>query len=205
MPARENRKTAMTVQYMDHLAPDHEPEVVVIPMRAYDLVLGLPWFKTHKPEIDWATGRLSSFRTPSGQGEARRSGMTVQWYEGWYDEITNVQLPEIGGSVPTINPTSEIAVDPNGKRTESGEDSPTPDIEILGATAFDDLSASDETIETFALRSGECSGLLGATMEVTTLEDPGEIETMNPKRWTSEQGAAVVVAVEEEPDSGILG
>jgi len=54
--ARESRKTVMTVQYMDHLAPVHEPEVLVVPMRAYDLVLGLPWFKSHKPEIDWATG-----------------------------------------------------------------------------------------------------------------------------------------------------
>jgi hypothetical protein len=36
-------------------------------------------------------------------------------------------------------------------------------------------------------------------MEVTALEDPGEIETINRKRWTSEQGAAAVVAAEEEP------
>jgi hypothetical protein len=197
--ARESRKTAMTVQYMDHLAPVHEPEVLVVPMRAYDLVLGLPWFKTRKPEIDWATGRLTSLRTPSGQGEAHRSGMIVQWYEGRGDESTNVRLPDIGGSTPTINSTSEIPMDPDGKPRESGEDSPTPDIEILGATAFDDLLASDETIETFALRIGECSGLLGATMEVTTLGNPGEIETINPKRWTSEQGAAAVVAAEERP------
>jgi hypothetical protein len=88
-------------------------------------------------------------------------------------------------------------VDPDGKPRESGEDSRTPDIKILGATAFDDLLASDETIETFALRSGECSGLLGATMEVTTLENPGEIETINPKGGTSEHGAAAVVAAEE--------
>jgi hypothetical protein len=30
----------MTVQYMNHLAPVHKPEVLVVPMRAYDLVLG---------------------------------------------------------------------------------------------------------------------------------------------------------------------
>ena len=166
--AREIRKTAMTVQYMDHLAPVHKPEVLLVPMREYDLVLGVPWFKTREPEIDWANGRLTSLSTPSGQGEARRSGMIVQWYEGQYDESTNVRLPDIGGSTPTINTTSEIPVDPDGKPRESGEDSPTPDIEILGATACDDLLASDETIETFALRIGECSGLLGATMEVTT-------------------------------------
>jgi hypothetical protein len=99
---------------------------------------------------------------------------------------------------------SEIPVDANGKPRESGEDSPTPDIEILGTIGFDDLLASDKTIETFALRIGKCSGLLGATIEVTTLEDPGEIETINPKGWTSEQGAAAVVAAEEEPHSGIL-
>jgi hypothetical protein len=82
---------------------------------------------------------------------------------------------------------------------DSGENSPTPDIEILRATAFDDLLASHETIETFALRIAECSGLPGATIEVTTFENPGEIGTINPKRWTSEQGAAAVVAAEEHP------
>jgi hypothetical protein len=168
-------------------------------MRAYDLILGLPWFKTRKPEIDWATSRLTSSRTPSGQGEACRSVTMVQWYEGRDDESTNVWLPDIGGSTPTINSTSEIPVDPDVKPRERGEDSPTPDIEILGATAFDDLLASDETIEPFALVIGECSGPLGSTMEVTTLENPGEIETTNPKHWTSEQGAAAVVAAEVRP------
>jgi hypothetical protein len=47
----------MTVQYMDHLALGYKMEVQVVPMRAYDVVLGLPWFKTRKPEIDSATGR----------------------------------------------------------------------------------------------------------------------------------------------------
>jgi hypothetical protein len=36
-------------------------------------------------------------------------------------------------------------------------------------------------------------------MEVTTLENPTEIETINPKRWTSEQGAVAVVAAEQGP------
>ena len=125
--------------------------------------------------------------------------MIVQWYEDQDDESTNIRLPDIGGSTLMINSTSEIPVDPDGKPKENSEDSPTPDIEILGATAFDDLLASDETIDTFALQIGECSGLLGATMEVTTLENPGEIETINPKHWTSAQGAAAVVAAEQRP------
>jgi len=184
---------------MDHLAPVHEPEVLVVPTRAYNLVLGSEWFKTRKPEIDWATGRLTSLSTPSGQREACRSDMIVQWYEGRDDESTSIQLPCSGGSMPTINSTLEIPVDPDGKPRESGEDSPTPDIEILGSTAFDDLLASDVTIETFTLWIGECSELLGATMEVTTLGNPGEIEIINPKGWTSEHRAAAEVAAEEHP------
>jgi hypothetical protein len=125
--------------------------------------------------------------------------MIVQWYEGWDDESTNVRLRDIGGSTPMFISMSEIPLDPDGKPRESGEDSPAPDIEILRATAFDDLLASDETIETFALRIGECSGLPGATMVFTTLENPGDIETINPNRWTSEQGAAGEVAAEEHP------
>jgi hypothetical protein len=51
--AKDSRKTSITVQYMEHLAPVTEPEVQVVPMRAYDLVLGLPWFRARNPEIDW--------------------------------------------------------------------------------------------------------------------------------------------------------
>jgi hypothetical protein len=40
--ARESRKMAMTVQYMDHLVTVDESEVLVIRMRAYDLVTGIP-------------------------------------------------------------------------------------------------------------------------------------------------------------------
>jgi hypothetical protein len=104
----------MTVQYMDHLAMVYKTEVQVVPMRAYNLVQGLPWFKTRKPEIDRATARLTSLCTPSGQGEACRSGMTEQRYKRRGDEITTVWLPDIGGSMPTINLTSEMALDPDG-------------------------------------------------------------------------------------------
>ena len=51
--AKDSRKTSITVQYMEHLAPVTEPEVLVVPMRAYDLVLRLPWFRARNPEIDW--------------------------------------------------------------------------------------------------------------------------------------------------------
>lgn len=77
--------------------------------------------------------------------------MIVKWYEGGDKEGTNVRLRDIGGSQRTINVTLEIPVDLEEEPRESGEDSPTPDIEILQATTFEDLLASDQTIETFAL------------------------------------------------------
>jgi hypothetical protein len=69
-----------------------------------------------------------------------------------------------------------------------------PDIQTLGATAFDDLLASDEVVAAFALRIRECTGLLGATLEDITLDSPGNTD---PSAECDEQGAAAVVAAEE--------
>jgi hypothetical protein len=63
------------------------------------------------------------------------------------------------------------------KLPECDEDTPAPYIELLGVTAFNDLLAGEEVVEVIALRIGECTGLLGATMEITTLS--GE----KPRRW----------------------
>jgi len=43
-----------------------------------------------------------------------------------------------------------------------------PDIQILGANAFDDQLAREEVVWTFFLRVGVHIGLLGATMEGIT-------------------------------------
>jgi hypothetical protein len=90
--------------------------------------------------------------------------MKVQWYEGRHEERTNTLLPDIGGSTPTMITTSEIPVDLDGTPRSRGEDSPTPDVEIFRAPAFDNLTASIENIEILTLWIGECSGLPGATM-----------------------------------------
>jgi len=80
-------------------------EVLVIQIREHNLLLGSKWLKSRKLEVDWATGRLTSSRTAIGQGEALRSDIIVQWYEGRADEITDIQLPDIGGSTLTIYST----------------------------------------------------------------------------------------------------
>jgi hypothetical protein len=122
--ARDSRKTRLAVKFfapVDELeARDSvdEPEVLIVPMTAYDLVLGLPWFKTRNPEIDWEEGKLLSLRR---------------------------------------QPTKPHS---HGKEARAG-----PDVQMLSATAFGDLCASDEVSGAFSLTLGECGGMLGATVE----------------------------------------
>jgi hypothetical protein len=52
--AKTSRKTWITVQYLDYLAPVDRSDVVVLPMRDYDLVQSLPWFPKQYLDIDRA-------------------------------------------------------------------------------------------------------------------------------------------------------
>lgn len=65
--------------------------------------------------------------------------MIVQWNEDQDDESTIAWVPDTDGSMLTMNMASQISVYPEGKANENGADSRTPDIEILGATTFNDL------------------------------------------------------------------
>jgi len=49
MSAKQSRKASLLVQYFEHIKTVRESEVLVVPMKVYDLVLGLPWFKTRNP------------------------------------------------------------------------------------------------------------------------------------------------------------
>src|SRR6266705_2281278 len=51
--ARDTRKLSLKLQYMPYLAPVDKPDFLVVGMKPYDLVLGLPWFQKHGPHIDW--------------------------------------------------------------------------------------------------------------------------------------------------------
>jgi hypothetical protein len=52
--AKTSRKTWITVQYLDYLVPVDRSDVVVLPMRDYDLVQFLPWFPKQNLDIDRA-------------------------------------------------------------------------------------------------------------------------------------------------------
>jgi hypothetical protein len=135
---------AFTVQYMDHLSPIQEAEVLVVPMRTYDLVLGLPWFQSRNPDIDWQSGQLLALRTPGGAEVVA---------------VDRVDHQECPGNIPGSTATEEACSEGGGG---------IPDIPILGATAFDDILASEQVVGTFFLRVGDCTGLMGATVEGIT-------------------------------------
>jgi len=48
MMSVESRMASLLVQYFEHLKPVDESEVLVRPLKAYNLVLGLPWQETQK-------------------------------------------------------------------------------------------------------------------------------------------------------------
>ena len=160
MSAKESRKASLLVQYFEHLKPVDELEVLVIPMKAYNLVLGLRWFKARNPEIDWTEGRLTALRKPNGPQRAK--------------------IPESDHASPL----------PERSERNTNVD-PPPDIQLLGATAFDLFSASEVVVEAFAIQLEKCQGLLGASLEGIT-EGEG-----NPRMLYPRAGAAVIVAAEE--------
>jgi len=56
MMSVESRKASLLVHYIEHLTPVDELEVLAIPMKAYNLVLGLPWQETQNStgaKVDW--------------------------------------------------------------------------------------------------------------------------------------------------------
>jgi hypothetical protein len=86
--AGDSRKGRLAVKYFAPVDEPEardtvdEPEVPIVPMTVYDLVLGLPWFKTRNPEIDWEEGKLLSLRRqptkPHSHGKEARAGPDVQ-------------------------------------------------------------------------------------------------------------------------------
>jgi len=132
------------VQYMERLSPVQESEVLVVSMRAYNLVLGLPWFQSRNPDVDWQRGRLLALRSPGGA-----EVVAVDW----------VDHQECPGNAPGSTASEEACSEGGGV---------IPDIQILGATVFDDLLSSEQVVGTFFLGVGDSTGQLGATVEGIT-------------------------------------
>jgi len=143
-PASESRKTAFTVHYMEHLSQVQDREVLVVPMRAYDLFLGLPWLQSRNPDVDWHSCRLLALRIPEGPEVVAVDGVDHQ---------------ECPGNVPRSIAREEACSEGGGG---------IRDIQILGGTAFDNLLAREPVVGTLMLRVGDSTGLQGATVEGIT-------------------------------------
>jgi hypothetical protein len=73
--------------------------------------------------------------------------------------VDQVDHQECPGNVQRSTAREEVCSDAGGS---------IPDIQILRATSFDDLLASEQVVGIFFLRVGDCTGLLGATVEGIT-------------------------------------
>jgi hypothetical protein len=97
MSAKDRRKTTISCQYFEHLAPVDEPDILVVPMTAYDLVLGYSWFQSWNPEIDWSKGQFLGLRTPVGNSGNEQTITSLSQADG---------IAEDGGCKPP--PTVDI-------------------------------------------------------------------------------------------------
>ena len=73
--------------------------------------------------------------------------------------VDRVDHQECPGDVPGFTAREEACSEGGGG---------IPDVQILGATAFDYVLASEQVFGTFFRRVGDCTGLLGATVEGIT-------------------------------------
>jgi len=126
---------------MEHLSPVQELEVLVVPMRAYDVVLGVPWLQSRNPDVDWQCTRHFALRTTGGAAVVA---------------VVPVDHQECPSNVPGSTAGEEACSEGAGG---------FPDIQILEATTFDDLQPSEQVVGKFFLRVGDCIGLLGVTVE----------------------------------------
>jgi hypothetical protein len=100
-------------------------------------------------------------------------------------------LPTQNGLQWANSPESDRASPLLARGEENTNAEPAPDIQLLRATAFGHLLASEEVVKAFSIRLGQCQGLLGAYLEGITKGEG------NPRMLNARAGAATVVAAEE--------
>ena len=142
----------MMMHYFPHLVPVDESDVLVVNMTAYDLVLWLPWFQCHGPEIDWVRKRLLSLRKAAAS-------------------------PSIGGVIATSPNQCDSGMTTESHVTDGSRfvkaEAPIL-IEMLSATSFEKLIAGPEVSMTFTVRIWQGQGLLRGTVQGSILQVTGE-------------------------------
>jgi hypothetical protein len=116
--ANDCRKTTISGQHLKHLAPVDESEVLVVPIKPYTLVLGVPWFQARKPEIDNSKKFLLSLRNPTGSDT--------------HDTLPNMQV-DSGVSIELLSATAFHDLLAGEEVTEAFALNREDCIELLGA------------------------------------------------------------------------
>jgi len=140
--ANDSRKTTISVQYLKHLAPVTESEVLVVPVKAYDLVLGLPWFRARNPEIDWSKKLLLSLSNPTDSDTQdtlpnmqEESGVSIELLSAtaFDDRLASEEVTEtfalkmedctelLGATVERTHEKGEYPCRPNGRARSAGD------------------------------------------------------------------------------------
>ena len=68
--AFSSRRTAISLEH-EHAEHAYNIDALVVPLTAYQLVLGMPWFRAQNPVIDWRNGKLL--------GQAGTPEASVDW------------------------------------------------------------------------------------------------------------------------------
>lgn len=54
----DSHKTEFTAQYIPHWTLIKETETLIVLLKTYDMVLGIPWLQDQQPKIDWVAGKI---------------------------------------------------------------------------------------------------------------------------------------------------
>jgi len=141
----------------------------------------------------WTSWRIGGFSRPN-EGIRPSFGLAMIYGEKPGNRLQQLSIDSPASARWTAtgeDSRSRLDKSSAGTRWGNQNGEPSPGIQLLGATAFDHLWASEDVVEAFAIWLGECQGLLRAWLEGIT-----ECER-NPRMLNVQAGAAAVVAAEE--------
>jgi len=148
--------------------------------------------------------RLGSRRSSTKLGGRKDNAYAADHLNIRHSGAQNIHAPTFPKSLPLQETETKSSASTPSVVNNQKTSIPLSVSSLAGENGLTEASIAVTGYEVVDGNIREYSTASGATMEVTTLEDPGEIETFNPKRWTSEQGAAAVVAAEQESHWGML-
>jgi len=138
--ARDSQKVDLNVQYLSYLAPTMEKDCLIVPMQAYDVVLGIPWFKARNPDIDWLHGCLLCLRTPGG--DTRRGNAVFRKAADGFTSLSTQRGEMLFDDALPARPDEATGDD----RDRAAK------IEMLSATSMGELLGEEDSADTYILK-----------------------------------------------------